>query len=92
MLLKSIVCLNLRNEYRGKLILIFMCVFLDHEKAVENEELARRMWVVKESAIDKSEAAITAALKNVYFAAKNDLANTMVPALNSLCLQQVVII
>ncbi|XP_053384112.1 uncharacterized protein LOC123537389 isoform X2 [Mercenaria mercenaria] len=46
------------------------------------------MKMAQQTALGKSEAAITAALKNVYFAAKNDLANSMVPELNNLCLKQ----
>ncbi|KAH3868590.1 hypothetical protein DPMN_031740 [Dreissena polymorpha] len=39
-------------------------------------------------AITKSEAAVTAALKNVYFAAKQNLASSVIPALNAHCINQ----
>jgi hypothetical protein len=45
--------------------------------------------VVKTNAINKSRDAVISAMTNVYFAAKNDLANAVVPKLHKLCIIQV---
>ena len=51
------------------------------------------MVIARKHAVNESEAAaVTAALQNVYLAAKNNLANTMVASLNALCIQQVITI
>jgi hypothetical protein len=49
------------------------------------------MQTAQQNALGKSEAAVTSALRNVYFAAKHDLANVVVPELNDLCIKQVCI-
>ena len=47
------------------------------------------MEVVKTNAINKGRDAVISAMINAYFAAKNDLANTVVPKLHKLCITQV---
>nr|XP_022322921.1 protein FAM200B-like [Crassostrea virginica] len=47
------------------------------------------MVKAREAAISKSKAAIISALRNVYFAAINNLANALIPKLNDLCIDQV---
>ena len=47
------------------------------------------MVKAREAAISKSKAAIISALKNVYFAAINNLANGLIPKPKDLCIDQV---
>ena len=41
-----------------------------------------------QSALSKSEAAVTSAMVNVYFTAKQNLPNIIVPSLNEFCIKQ----
>ena len=62
----------------------------DHVAAVAGVKQAGEMTVARQTAnLSKSEAAVTSAMKNVYFAAKENLATTIVPELNALCIEQV---
>lgn len=54
-------------------------------KSAENMEVAGQ-----KNALSKSKSAIISALLNTYFAASNDLPNSMVPRLNNLCISQVI--
>ena len=47
------------------------------------------MTVCRENSLAKSELSITTAMKNVYFAAEEELANSIVPKLNTFLLHQV---
>ena len=47
------------------------------------------METARQQAFSKSEAAVTAALKNVYFAAQQNLPSSVVPHLNELLIEQV---
>ena len=47
------------------------------------------MEVVKTNAINKSRDVVISTMINVYFAAKNDLANAVVPKLHKLSITQV---
>ena len=49
------------------------------------------MTSARQKALDKSEAAVTSAMRNVYFAAQHHLANAVIPPLNALCIKQVCI-
>ena len=68
---------------------IFVLFISEHEDAAKGVKLRTSMTVCRENALTKSESAITTALKNVYFAAEEDLANCMVPKLNKFLLLQV---
>lgn len=50
---------------------------------------SNQMESAREAAVSKSEAAFTAALRNVYFVAKHDFPLDLVPSLNQLCIDQV---
>ena len=61
----------------------------EHEDAAKGVKLRMDMTVCREKSLAKSELAITTAMKNVYFAAEEDLANSIVPKLNTFLLHQV---
>ena len=61
----------------------------EHEDAAKGVKLRMDMTVCRENSLAKSELSITTAMKNVYFAAEEDLANSIVPKLNTFLLHQV---
>lgn len=65
---------------------IFLCIISDHKKADEASKQSQTMVAARHIATSKSEAAVTAALKNVYYAAKQNLPSSVIPSLNSLCI------
>ena len=58
-------------------------------KAVLSSTSSAGMARARDAAISKSKAAIISALRNVYFAAINNLANALIPKPNDLCIDQV---
>jgi hypothetical protein len=61
----------------------------DHKEASQATSLKTSMSNARATAISKSEAAVVSAMTNVYFAAQNNLASSLVPDLNRLCILQV---
>ncbi|KAJ8300957.1 hypothetical protein KUTeg_022476 [Tegillarca granosa] len=59
-----------------------------HGAAVQTLEEAETMTKTIDKVISKNKTAVLAALCNVHFAAKFNLANTIVPELNKLCISQ----
>ncbi|KAJ8321257.1 hypothetical protein KUTeg_001115 [Tegillarca granosa] len=59
-----------------------------HKRAIEIIDCSNSMIESRKRAMQKSKYAVIGALRNVYFAAINNLANVTVPDLNDLCIQQ----
>ncbi|KAJ8303661.1 LOW QUALITY PROTEIN: hypothetical protein KUTeg_018771 [Tegillarca granosa] len=59
-----------------------------HARAVEISKQSNCMDAAREVALSKNKHAIVSALRNVYFAAVNDLSNSNVPKLHELCIEQ----
>lgn len=61
---------------------MFLCIISDHKKADEAYKQSQSMVAARQSATSKSETAVTAALKNVYYAAKQNLSSSVITSLN----------
>ena len=59
-----------------------------HSAALQKSKSAENMETVRQNALSKSKSAVIAALRNTYFAASNDLPNSMISRLNNLCIEQ----
>jgi len=62
-----------------------------HGAAIVRKKFVDDMKKACDVAITKSKAAVLAAMRNVHFVAKNELANTMYPLLNTHDIQQVLL-
>jgi len=60
-----------------------------HAFALTIVQETKNMEAAKTVAISKSKHAVISAMRNTYFAANYDLANSIVPNLHSLCIAQV---
>lgn len=61
-------------------------------KATQATTISTAMVRARETALSKNKIAIISSMKNVYFAARNNMPNCLIPKLHELCIDQVIII